>query len=157
MPNLSGMFRQNPPDNAWVFALAMPDTAPIPVFDPANTGIWVKAIVRKREQLLGKRILGSTKYMTPREILEDFKQIIPEAGKTASFYSVPHEVFLKEIKQAMGVPDFAAEEILENMRLIDEGGYFGFEPLDESLGILEDKPTTWLEFMKKWPAFKDLK
>jgi hypothetical protein len=45
MQSVSGAFRQNPPENAWVFALPMPETAPIPLFDVHNTGIWVKAIV----------------------------------------------------------------------------------------------------------------
>jgi hypothetical protein len=57
----------------------------------------------------------------------------------------------------MGLPDWAAEGILEMMRLVSEGGYFGFEPLEESLAVLEDKPTAWVEFLKKNEAFKDLK
>jgi hypothetical protein len=39
MQSVSGAFRQNPPENAWVFALPMPETAPIPLFDVHNTGI----------------------------------------------------------------------------------------------------------------------
>ncbi|GAQ05022.1 nmrA-like family domain-containing protein 1 [Aspergillus lentulus] len=154
---VSGGFRQTPPANAWVFALPMPETAPIPLFDVQNTGIWVKAIVRKRDQLLGKRILGATKYTTPKEVVDGFKQAFPEAGKTASFFSLPHEMFLQGVKDSMGLPDWAAEAILEMMRLVSEGGYFGFEPLDESLAVLEDKPTAWVDFLKKNEAFKDLK
>ncbi|CCF34489.1 NMRAL1 protein [Colletotrichum higginsianum] len=134
----------------------MPDTAPIPLFDTANTGIWVKAIVRKRDQLLGKRVFGATKYTTPNEILEAFKQTFPKAGEKATFFRLPDEVFAAGIKEAMGVPDWVAEEMLENMQLIYDGGYYGFEPLDESLAILEDKPTTCLEFIRNSPAFKDL-
>lgn len=157
MDSLTGAFRQNPLENAWVFALPMPETAPIPLFDVHNTGIWVKAIVRKRDQLLGKRILGATKYTTPKEVVDGFKQAFPEAGKAASFFSMPHEMFLQVAQDSMGVPDWAAEGILEMMRLVNEGGYFGFEPLEESLAVLEDKPTAWVDFLKKNGAFKDLK
>jgi hypothetical protein len=156
MQNLpGGMLRQNPEDT-WVLALPVPNDAPIPMFDVVNTGIWVKAIVNKGDRLLGKRVLGATKYMNPDEIIAEFKQIYPEAGKTATFYSQPHDAFLKAMKDT-GMPDFAAEEALENMRLMKEGGYFGFEPLDESLSVLEDKPTTWVDFMQKSPAFTGLK
>ncbi|OQE11865.1 hypothetical protein PENFLA_c071G00666 [Penicillium flavigenum] len=157
MQSLSGIFRQNPPENAWVFALPMPETAPIPLFDVRNTGIWVKAIVRKRDQLLGKRVLGATKYTSPKEVVDGFKQAFPEAGKAAGFFSLPDEMFLQGVKDSMGVPDWAAEGILEMMHLVHEDGYFGSEPLEESLALLEDKPTVWVDFLKKNETFKDLK
>ncbi|KAJ6191608.1 hypothetical protein N7519_001629 [Penicillium mononematosum] len=157
MQSLSGAFRQNPPENAWTFALPMPETAPIPLFDVRNTGIWVKAIVRKRDQLLGKRVLGATKYTTPKEVVDGFKQAFPEAGKAAGFFSLPHEMFLQGVKDSMGLPDWAAEGILEMMRLVYEDGYFGSEPLEESLALLEDNPTMWVDFLKKNETFKDLK
>jgi hypothetical protein len=37
--SLSGAFRQNLLENAWMFALPMPETAPIPLFDARNSGI----------------------------------------------------------------------------------------------------------------------
>lgn len=43
------------------------------------------------------------------------------------------------------------------MRLVHEDGYFGSEPLEESLAVLEDKPTVWVDFLKKNETFKDLK
>ncbi|CRK37449.1 hypothetical protein BN1708_001471 [Verticillium longisporum] len=156
MDSLTKSFRQNPPGSPWVFALPMPETAPLPLFDVRNTGIWVKAIVRKRDQLLGKRILGATKYTTPAELVDGFTQAFPEAGRAASFFSMPHEMFLQVVQDAMGLPDWAAESILEMMRLVNEGGYFGFESLGESLAVLEDEPTAWVDFLKRNEAFKDL-
>jgi hypothetical protein len=157
MQSISGAFRQNPPENAWVFAIPMPETAPIPLFDVRNIGIWVKVIVRKRDQLLGKRILGATKYTTPKEVVDGFKQAFPEAGKAASFFSLPDEMFLQGVKDSMGVPEWAAQGILEMMHLVHDDGYFGFEPLDESLALLEDQPTSWVSFLKDNDAFKGLK
>jgi hypothetical protein len=43
------------------------------------------------------------------------------------------------------------------MHLVNDGGYFGFEPLDESLALLEDQPTSWVDSLKNNEAFKDLK
>ncbi|KAM0432024.1 hypothetical protein ACHAQK_009940 [Fusarium lateritium] len=156
LQTISDFFRQN--EGAWVFAMPMPESAPIPIFDVRDTGIWVKAIVLKKDQLLGKRVLGSTRYTTPLEIVDAFKTAFPEAGEKAGFYKLPHDAFLQAVKESMGVPDWVAEEILENMRLVSEGGYFAFEPLDDShAALVGDKPTSLIDFLKGHESFKDLK
>lgn len=66
-----------------------------------------------------------------------FKKVYPEAGKTAGYYEAPHEVYLGWMKGA-GLPDFAAEELLENMRLLNEGGYYGGESLEWSASVSGD-------------------
>lgn len=121
----------------------------------ADTGKFVKAIILKRDEVLGKRVLGATAYQTPAEILADFKSAFPNAGKDAKFFSLPHEMFTATLK-GQGMPDFAAEELLQNFRLMDEGGYYAGEKLDWSLSILEDKPTTWLEHLKAAKPFQGL-
>jgi hypothetical protein len=55
------------------------------------------------------------------------------------------------------MPEFAAIELLENMRLMDEGGYYGGALLDESHALLSDPLTSWAEFPKKSPVPKELK
>uniref|UniRef100_A0A0D2YJJ1 NmrA-like domain-containing protein n=1 Tax=Fusarium oxysporum (strain Fo5176) TaxID=660025 RepID=A0A0D2YJJ1_FUSOF len=145
-------------EGAWVFAVPMPESAPIPIFDVRDTGIWVKAIVLKKDQLLGKRVLGSTRYTTPLEVVDAFKTAFPEAGEKAGFYSLPHDAFLQGVKESMGAPDWVAEEVLENMRLVAEGGYFAFEPLDDShAALVGDKPTSLIDFLRGHKSFKDLK
>ncbi|KAG6368011.1 hypothetical protein INS49_002211 [Diaporthe citri] len=130
-----GMMRQLPPNNDWTLALPVPEDAPFPVFDAAeDTGKWDKAIVLKRDELLGERVYAATAYLTPAEIVAGFKKAFPEAGATATFL---------------------ARRTSKNMRLMAEGGYFGGKEL--SLDILEDKPTTWEEHLKSNPATKDLK
>jgi uncharacterized protein YbjT (DUF2867 family) len=158
MSNLPGqMFRQNPDaNNAWVLALPIPETAKAPMFDTADTGKFVKAAVLHRGQLLGKRLLGATNYMTMTEVVDAFKKTFPEAGKTAGYFNVPHDMYIK-ILTGTGMPEFAAVELLENMRLLDEFGYYGGESLDETHKFVEDKLTTWEEHMKKAPAFQGLK
>ncbi|KAK2596979.1 hypothetical protein N8I77_012857 [Diaporthe amygdali] len=156
MSNLpGGMMRQLPPNNAWTLALPVPEDAAFPLFDPPeDAGKWVKAIVLKRDELLGKQVYAATAYMTPLEIIEGFKKTFPEAGATATFFRTSHEQFL-DAMTGTGMPEFAAVEMLENLRLLAEGGYFGGKEL--SLDILEEKPTTWEEHLKKNPATKDLK
>lgn len=155
MSNLpGGMLREA--NGAWTLSLPMPQTAPIPMFLPADTGKWIKALVLTQTPPAGKRVYAATAYQTPDEILADFKEVYPEAGKTATFYELPHDKFLGAMK-AQGMPDFAAEEMLENMRLMNEGGYYGGESLDGSHALLQDKSTTWKEFTKSAPAFANLK
>lgn len=164
MSNLpGGMFRQLPQaNNAWTLALPMPETAPIPLFDPEDTGKWIKAILLSHDATVGngKQVYAATTYTTPQEIVAAFRNAFPEtAGSTgASFVSVPHAAFLETL-QGTGMPAFAAEELLENMRLMDEGGYYGGKGLEESHALLVkgDTLTTWDEFMKKASAFAGLK
>ncbi|KAK9235090.1 NmrA-domain-containing protein [Lipomyces kononenkoae] len=150
-----GIFRPSPSNNAWTFGLPVPETAPLPLFDTADTGKFVKAIVLRRDELLGKRVLGATAYLTGKEVVEAFKNTFPEAGKTASYFNMPQDMYLAILKKA-GLPDFAATELLENMLLLDQFGYYGGAKLDESHAILEDKLTTWDEYIKKADAFKGL-
>ncbi|KAK1528848.1 Pex13 protein [Colletotrichum costaricense] len=157
MANLpGGMFRQTPPDNAWGLSLPVPASAPIPLFDAAtDTGKFVKGIVLHREKVLGKRVYAATSYVTAGEAVETFKKVYPEAGKTARFNELTHEQFKGALK-GQGMPDFVAEEMLQNMRLLDEFGYYGGEKLDESHAIVEDKLTTWEEHVKNAKAFSGL-
>jgi len=158
MSNLpGGMFRQVPPNNDWTLGLPVPGTSPVPLLDTAgDTGKFVKGILLNREKALGKRIYGATDYYTLEEMVKEFKELYPEAGKTAKTAELPHEVF-KGILKGAGQSETAAEELLQNMRLLNEYGYYGGADLTESHEILVDKLTTWKEFMQTAPAFKDLK
>ncbi|KAK3393940.1 NmrA-like family-domain-containing protein [Podospora didyma] len=152
-----GMFRPSPPDNNWTLSFPITPNASIPVFDTDDTGKFIKAAVLNRDKLLGKRIYGATEYMTPAEMVEGFKKVFPEAGKTATYYQLAPETF-KDALKSMGMPDFAALEMLENFLLFDQFGYYGGASLDETHALVEDKLTTWTEFIKNSPKFPaDLK
>jgi hypothetical protein len=121
MSNLpGGMLRQLPPNNDWALSLPIPTSTPIPLLDTADdTGKFVKGILLNREKALGKRIYGATDYYTIDEILRQFKETFPEAGKNAKAVELPHEVF-KGILAKAGTPEENQEELLQNMRLMDE-------------------------------------
>jgi uncharacterized protein YbjT (DUF2867 family) len=146
--------RQDEKSNAWILALPCSEEASYPLFDTVDTGKYIKAIVLNREKFLGKRLLAATDYVTGRELLDTFKKAFPEAGKTATYYQIPHEVFLATMK-GHGFPDFLATEVLENMILCEKYGYFGGAALDEAHALVEDPLTTWEEHLKS--AFKELK
>lgn len=156
MSNFPGsMFRQISPADPWTLIMPVPETASIPVFDTVDTGKFVKGIVLHRDSLLGERVYGATTYMTAREVVDGFKSAFPEEGSTAGFFEMPHDNYLYAL-QGMGIPDFAAQELLENMLLFAEFGYFGGAELDKSHAILEDKLTTWEDHAKKASSFQGL-
>ncbi|KIM97928.1 hypothetical protein OIDMADRAFT_182281 [Oidiodendron maius Zn] len=158
MSNLpGGMFRQAPPNNAWTLAFPIPSNSPIPLYDTADdTGKFVKGILLNREKTIGKRIYGATDYYTIDQIVEQFKEQYPQAGKDAKSVELPHDIFKGIMTKARGSEE-VAEEMLQNMRLMSEFGYYGGADLTESHSILVDKLTTWKEFMAKSKAFADLK
>ncbi|KAK4196428.1 NmrA-like family-domain-containing protein [Triangularia verruculosa] len=142
-----GSFRRDPQaDNAWTFSLPVSADAVLPVFDAAaDTGKFIKAAVLNRDKVLGKRLLGATAYLTNTQIVEGFKKVFPEAGKTASYKQLPDDQFLEYWTKYQGVPDYVAQEVLENMHLFENYGYYGGESLDQTHALLEDKLTTWEE------------
>ena len=136
MSNLPGAsIRPMPPSNAWTMALPMPADTPIPLFDAAgDTGKFVKAILMRREQLLGKQVRASTAYYTPVEVMDIFKELYPKAGKEASFVQNSEEAF-KGVLAGMGMPPKAQTELYENMAFMHEFGYYGKGGLEESLAV----------------------
>ncbi len=120
------------PEHELVFALPVPDDTPIPLFDADDdTGKFVKAILKKREQTLGRRVLAATAYYTPREVLETLRRVKPNKGGSARYAQPTPEQYTAALQQA-GFSERAAIELLENMLFMPEFGYFGREPLEPS-------------------------
>ena len=158
MSNLDDSFRPSPQaPHAYALALPMPSTTPIPYFDAASdTGKFVKAMIMKRDQVLGKNILAACAYYKVEDVPATFAKVKPETGKGAQMITIDKTTFMGFLAQA-GLPEFAQEELYENMAFMDEFGYYGKKSLDESLAILDEKPTTLAEYFEKSPKFKDLK
>jgi NmrA-like family len=151
-----GMFRQLPPLNAWTFSLPIPVTSQIPLLDAVrDTGKFVKGMVLNKDKVLGKNVLGATSYVTCGEIVDTFKKLFPEAGKMAKYFELPHDLF-RDMQKQRGMPDFVAEELLENMLLMNEFGYYFGESLDWSHTLVTDHLTTWEEYAKSANAWAEL-
>ncbi|KAI0126513.1 NmrA-like family protein [Xylariales sp. AK1849] len=157
MTNLpGGMFKPSPPDNSWTLGLPIPAKSIFPLYYTGDTGKYIKAAVLNREKVLGKRIYGATAYMTGQEIVDVFKNVYPESGKSAKYFEVPDELFRGHMKSE-GSPDFVIEELHQNMRLMNEFGYYGGDSLDWSHSLIEDPLTTWEEYAKNAPGFAEAK
>ena len=155
MPNIPGQMLSKREEN-WVFSLPIASSSPIPLYNPADTGKYIKAIVNNKDALLGKRFLGATEYLTAQGVVDTFKNVFPEDGKPATYFETPKDMYFGFMKTT-GMPDFVIEELYENMVLMQDFGYYGGEPLDESLGYVSDKLTTWAEYVKNAPVFAGLK
>jgi hypothetical protein len=86
-------------------------------------------------------IHAATDYYTPSRILSEFEQV---TGKKVAFREVPHEVY----KSFLPAP--VAQELMENMLLLQDPGYYAGADLTESLQLLgADKPTTWKAYVEE--------
>jgi hypothetical protein len=88
----------------------------------------------------GKRILAAADYYTIDRLISEFSQVI---GKPAQAVQISDDKFKSFLSPA------AAQELLENMKLLEDPGYYAGESLEPSLGLLEEKPITWKEFVEK--------
>lgn len=100
----------------------------------------MKAVLKHTDQLKNKQILAAAKYYTPEEIVETFSQV---SGKKAVFIKVSSEEYKASLPAAV------ADEYNENQLFVEEPGYYLGQPLEPSLNLLDSKPTTWAEFVKK--------
>ncbi|KAL1681154.1 hypothetical protein EV122DRAFT_288197 [Schizophyllum commune] len=150
MSNFPGQMLSASPDGKWTLALPMPDDAPIPLFAAElDTGKFVKAIFLKREETLGKRVYGATAYTTPIQIVDGFKKVF---GKDAVYKRQTGEEH-KATLAGYGYPEAIQEELLQNMRLVYEFGYYGGDKLDWSGSLVDEPLTTWEDYIKDQPAF----
>ena len=109
-----------------------------------STGKFVKAIIKNRDATLGKQILGAENYYTPEQIRSGLEAATGKKTHYAQLTAEQYKGFL---------PPFIAEELLENHLFIEEPGYYNGAELKESHDILEDKLTTWEDFIKKSGMF----
>ncbi|GAO19938.1 hypothetical protein UVI_02043640 [Ustilaginoidea virens] len=116
--------------------------AQLPLFDAASdTGLFVKAAVRGGGGGTGERILAATDYYTPARIAAEFELV---TGRKMHYVEVPHD----EYRSSLPAP--AAQELLENMLLLQEPGYYAGADLAPSLALLGgEKPTSWREFVER--------
>lgn len=129
-------FRPNPETGVYTIALPTPTDKPIvPMLDTVgDTGKFVTGIMRNREKTLGKEIYGATSYYSLNQLVEEFKQTKPEAGKGAVAVEISPEVF-KGILGKSGLPEFIHEEMAENFLLLNQCGYYNGENLEFSHSV----------------------
>ncbi|ORY30795.1 hscarg protein [Naematelia encephala] len=159
MSNLPGQgLRKDESTGKYVLSTPNKPESKFPLIDIVNdTGKFIKAILLDREGTLGKHILGASGYYSPQQIIDGFAKVFPKDGEGIKFVTVPDDAY-KNALLSNGMPDRVAEEILQNMHLLnDDYGYYSKEPLEESIKIVKEPLVSWEEFLKNTPAFKDLK
>ncbi|KAF2621513.1 NmrA family transcriptional regulator [Macroventuria anomochaeta] len=132
-------------DGTLSFAFPVSKDAKFPLADTVeDTGKFVKAIIKNRDATLGKQILGAENYYTPEQIRSGLEAA---TGKKTIYTQLSAEQYKGFL------PPSVAEEFLENHLFIEEPGYFNGADLKESHEILEDKLTTWKDFITKSGSF----
>ncbi|RFU35530.1 hypothetical protein B7463_g804, partial [Scytalidium lignicola] len=141
---MSGLFTMIKKQENGSYTLALPvssEKAKLPLFDVVDdTGKFVKAAIKHYPSYLGKRIYAATDYYSPSRLISEFSGVI---GKSAVSVQIPEDAF----KSALPPP--VAQELLETVLLLEDPGYYAGEDLKDSLKLLDEKPTTWKEFVEK--------
>ena len=111
-----------------------------------DAGTFVAASLLQMSETLDKSILAAGAVITPNQVVEDFKAA---TGKEAKLVPITYDQFKGFL------PPPVAEELTENMKLIEDWYYAG-EPKDgvqKSIDLVAKaglkKPTTWKEFVAK--------
>jgi len=127
-------------DGSYSLAYPVSKEAKIPLFDPAaDMGKFVKPALKRPEAMNGKQILAAADYYSVSRIISEFEEV---TGKKLNFQQVSPDQYKSFL------PDFMAEEMLENHLLLEKPGYYNGMSLQQSLDVLDEKPTTWKEFLK---------
>ncbi|OBT75595.1 hypothetical protein VF21_05854 [Pseudogymnoascus sp. 05NY08] len=139
-------------DGTFSVPLPIPTSAPIPVIDAdADSGKFVKAIFLAGDKAFGKTYDAAVAYMTTAEIAAEWSAV---TGKKAQAVVADPKAWKAQLV-SYGLSEVAAEELYQNMRLMDEFGYYGGAPLEESQKILDEKLTTLKEFIEKQHQWKN--
>lgn len=113
-----------------------PARTPIPLFHSAeDTGKFVKANSMNRDATLAKRVLNAVDYYTCAQIIEQFAEVKPEAGRNARFVEILPNEFKSIVGDLMGVDDRIQLELLESMQFMTDFGYFGKASLEQSQSV----------------------
>jgi len=143
MSNYFGLLQKGD-DGTYTLAYPIKPESKFPLFDAASdTGKFVVGAIKARATDSipnGARIYAATDYYTVPDILGTWEEV---TGHKARFVKVSAEQY----KSAL--PEFMADEMLENHLFIEDPGYFAGADLGESLALLEEKPTTWREFVER--------
>jgi hypothetical protein len=108
-----------------------------------SAGKFVKAAIKHFPTTAGRRILAACDYYTPSRLVAEFAEV---SGHKAQAVQIPAETF----KSFLPAP--VAQELLENILLLGDVGYYGGEDLGPSLALLDEKPIDWKEFVASQAA-----
>ncbi|KAI8932418.1 hypothetical protein NX059_010604 [Plenodomus lindquistii] len=145
MSNLAMMIRPGE-DDVLTWALPVSSESKFPMFDAErDTGKFVAGILHSSAHPSNAHVLGATDYYTPTQIMDIIASV---TGKQTKFVQVPAEVYKSFL------PEFMAQEMLENHLFMEEPGYYNGESLDKSHELVKGKLTTVEEYLKASKLFQ---
>ncbi|RAK82001.1 NmrA/HSCARG family protein [Aspergillus fijiensis CBS 313.89] len=120
------------------FSLCLPEPANIttvlPVVDAAaDVGKFVKGILLRPKETIGKQLDVAERYYTVREIVETLNKL----GRCVIFQTLPKETF-KAALASRGLPEFFQEDLCQVFQYIEEYGYFHNNTLEEAREIASE-------------------
>ncbi|KAJ5622912.1 hypothetical protein N7490_011517 [Penicillium lividum] len=128
------------------YTLATPTTtqSPAPFIDiVADMGNFVRAAILNKPESGASTIYASSNYYKFDDIPSQFEAA---TGKKLKVVTVPGEVFKSFLS---GLSPEMAEEIYENLMLLEDPGYYAGADLTSSLSLLSEKPVELTEFFTR--------
>ncbi|KAJ5280056.1 hypothetical protein N7478_005428 [Penicillium angulare] len=141
---LFGLIRKQD-DGTFVLATPTNTNAAAPFIDVnADTGNFVRAAILNQPETGTKTIHASSQYYTFDEIAAHFRSA---TGNPINVFSVPGELFKSFLTPSLS-PDMA-EEVYENLMLLEDPGYYAGADLTPSLNLLSERPMGLEEFFRR--------
>ncbi|KAH9215858.1 hypothetical protein DL95DRAFT_363952 [Leptodontidium sp. 2 PMI_412] len=118
-----------------------------------DTGKYVKSIILNRETMLGKVIMAGERDYTTQEAAD----ILVKVGEVDVVAEQCSYEEYKGMLVAFGLPEFTADDMTENMKFIEEFGFFGGERVEDDHSILSESLETFEQWVVKSPLIAAMK
>ncbi|KAH7389057.1 hypothetical protein BKA64DRAFT_604648 [Cadophora sp. MPI-SDFR-AT-0126] len=119
----------------------------------ADAGKYVKPIIANRQSMLGKVVMGGVKEYTVQEMAN---VMVGTGGLDIVAEKCTYEEY-KGMLVAFGLPEFVADDMMENMRYFEEYGFFGGGKVEDDHSILSESLETLEQWVVKSPQIAAMK
>jgi len=138
---------------SYKFTATVPASTKIPLISAVkDTGKYVKEMLLHPENALGERLYTGEKYYTMVEVADILKRV---GGLDVSYEQCTDEAF-RESLASVGVPEFLQEDMSQNMKYIQEYGFFQ-QDLEDSQKFLTEPLETFEAWVANSPEIAALK
>ncbi|KAH8688719.1 nmrA family transcriptional regulator [Talaromyces proteolyticus] len=128
------------------------ETTRLPIIDEyIDIGKFIKAILLKPEQSLGRQLNLAEKWYTIQELVT----IMRDLSLDVVFQSLDQETFKKGLT-LKGVPDIFQEDLVQVMQYVNGYNLFGGGDIEESHQIVGGRLSSFREALERSPDFKKL-
>ncbi|GAO50400.1 hypothetical protein G7K_4526-t1 [Saitoella complicata NRRL Y-17804] len=132
-----GMGPKKQEDGSYVMAFPVPGSTIIPIFDVADTGMFVAGILNGPKKLMGQRVLGFSEFISLNDMVKQYSSV---RGVQAKFVQIDYDTY-----EAYFPNKTVAKELYEMFAYMNDFGYYGEttdEEVKQSHEICVGKPTT---------------